>query len=152
MPAGGGKATSFTCTTNYGSGSSPAPDGQVWACVRAADAAIPDNPSQRQPGGSADKANLSDPQCDGIVLDRAAPAAWIDASATAVKVGDLVSFEAQASDAVSGVAAGEPLDLGRQHRGRQRRVGEPHLHAGRHLRGEAVGGGQRRQPRRPRPR
>jgi PKD repeat protein len=106
VPAGAGKATSFTCTADYGSGSSPAPDGPVWACVRAADAAIPDNPSGSNQSGSADKANLSDPQCDGIVLDRAAPVASINASATSVKVGDLVSFEAQATDATSGVAAG----------------------------------------------
>ena len=64
----------------------------------------------RQPAGanqsaSADKANLSDPACDGVVLDRTAPAASIVASATAVKVGELVSFQAQATDATSGVAA-----------------------------------------------
>ena len=106
VPAGAGKATSFTCTADYGAGSSPAPDGTVWACVRAADAAIPDNPSNSNQSGSADKANLSDPECDGIVLDRAAPAASINASATSVKVGDLVTFEAQAADATSGVAAG----------------------------------------------
>ena len=33
-----------------------------------------------------------------------------------VKVGDLVSFQAQATDATSGVAAGSTLELGRQHR------------------------------------
>ncbi len=106
VPAGGGKSTSFLCTADYGSGSSPAPDGPIWACVRAADAAIPDNPNGPNQNSTADKANLSDPQCDGIVLDRVAPAASINASATAVKVGDLVSFESQATDATSGVAAG----------------------------------------------
>jgi plastocyanin len=106
VPAGAGKATSFNCTADYGSGSSPAPDGPVWACVRAADAAIPDNPSSSNQSQSADKANLSDPQCDGIVLDRVAPAASVNASATSVKVGDLVTFEAQATDATSGVAPG----------------------------------------------
>ncbi|HET8951781.1 MAG TPA: PKD domain-containing protein, partial [Solirubrobacteraceae bacterium] len=104
VPAGAGKSTSFNCTADYGSGSSPAPDGPVWACVRAADAAIPDNPSSSNQSASADKANLSDPQCDGIVLDRTAPSASINASATWVKVGDLVSFEAQAGDATSGVS------------------------------------------------
>jgi plastocyanin len=104
VPAGGGKSTSFNCTADYGSGSSPAPDGPVWACVRAADAAIPDNPNSSNQSGSAEKANLSDPQCDGIVLDRTAPSASINASATSVKVGDLVSFEAQAGDATSGVS------------------------------------------------
>ncbi|NUT55227.1 MAG: hypothetical protein HOQ03_04500, partial [Thermoleophilia bacterium] len=31
VPAGAGKATSFNCTADYGSGASPAPDGPVWA-------------------------------------------------------------------------------------------------------------------------
>ena len=105
VPANGNKSTSFTCTADYGSGASPAPDGPVWACVRAADAAIPDNPNSSNQSGSAERANLSDPQCDGIVLDRTAPAASINASATSVKVGDLVSFQAQAADATSGVGA-----------------------------------------------
>jgi PKD repeat protein len=103
VPANAAKSTSFTCTADYGSGASPAPDGPVWACVRAADAAIPDNPTSANQSGSAEKANLSDPQCDGIVLDRTAPAASINVSATSVKVGDLISFEAQATDATSGV-------------------------------------------------
>jgi len=103
VPAGGGKSTSFTCTADYGSGGSPAPDGPLWACVRAADAAIPDNPSSSNQSASADKANLSDPACDGVVLDRTAPTASIAASATAVKVGDHVTFQAQATDATSGV-------------------------------------------------
>ena len=104
VPANGNKSTTFTCTADYGSGESPAPDGAIWACVRAADAAIPDNPSSSNQSASADKANLSDPSCDGIVLDRTAPAASIGASATSVKAGDLVSFQAQATDATSGVA------------------------------------------------
>jgi PKD repeat protein len=105
VPAGGGKSTSFNCTADYGSGASPAPDGPLWACVRAADAAIPDNPSSSNQSASADKANLSDPACDGVVLDRTAPAASITASSTAVKVGDLVTFQSQATDAISGVSA-----------------------------------------------
>jgi plastocyanin len=103
VPASAGKSTSFTCTADYGSGGSPAPDGPLWACVRAADAAIPDNPSSSNQSASADKANLSDPACDGVVLDRTAPAASITASATEVKAGDLVTFQAQATDATSGV-------------------------------------------------
>ena len=104
MPAGAGKSTSFNCTADYGSGASPAPDGPIWACIRAADASIPDNPSNANQSASADKANLSDPSCDGVVLDRTAPAASIGASATTVKAGDLVTFQAQATDATSGVA------------------------------------------------
>ena len=94
-PRAAGKSTSFNCTADYGSGASPAPDGPMWACVRAADAAIPDNPRSSNQSASADKANLSDPACDGVVLDRTAPAASIGASATTVKVGDLVTFQAR---------------------------------------------------------
>ncbi|HEX6459276.1 MAG TPA: PKD domain-containing protein, partial [Thermoleophilaceae bacterium] len=112
VPAGGGKATSFTCTADYGAGASPEPDGVIHACVRAADAAIPDNPNGPNQSQSAEKANLSDAQCDSIVLDRAAPAAAITASATSVEVGDLVSFQAQATDATSGVAAGTTWSWG----------------------------------------
>src|SRR3954469_5155174 len=103
VPGGGGKSTTFTCTADFGSGDKPALDGPVWACVIAADAAIPDNPSGPNQSQSAEKANLSDAKCDGVLLDRTAPAVSITAPATA-KVGDLVSFGAQASDATSGVA------------------------------------------------
>jgi PKD repeat protein len=101
VPAGGGKSTTFSCTADYGA----APDGPLWACVIAADASIPDNPSSSNQSQSAEKANLSTPACDGVVLDRTAPAASIAASAAAVHVGDLVTFDAQASDATSGLAA-----------------------------------------------
>jgi hypothetical protein len=111
VPASGGKATTFTCTADFGSGASPAPDGPVWACVIAADASIPDNPSGPNQAQSAEKANLSDAKCDGVVLDRAAPAVSIDAAASAT-VGDLVSFGAQATDATSGVAGGYDWDFG----------------------------------------
>jgi plastocyanin len=111
VPASGGKATTFTCTADFGSGGSPAPDGPVWACVVAADAAIPDNPSGPNQAQSAEKANLSDAKCDGVVLDRAAPTVSIDA-VTSAKVGDLVAFGAQASDATSGVAGGYDWTFG----------------------------------------
>jgi plastocyanin len=100
VPAGAGKSTDFDCTADYGPG---VPDGPVWACVIAADASIPDNPSSADQRQSAEKANLSAPACDSVVVDRTAPAASISASATAVKVGDLVAFQAQASDATSGL-------------------------------------------------
>jgi plastocyanin len=103
VPGGGGKSTTFTCTADFGSGEKPAPDGPVWACVIAADAAIPDNPSGPNQSQSAEKANLSDAKCDGVLLDRKAPSVSID-GATSAKVGDLVAFGAQASDATSGVA------------------------------------------------
>ena len=103
VPGGGGKSTTFTCTADFGSGDKPAPDGPVWACVIAADASIPDNPSGPNQSQSAEKANLSDAKCDGVLLDRKAPTVSIDGAASA-KVGDLVAFGAQASDATSGVA------------------------------------------------
>jgi hypothetical protein len=111
VPAGGGKATSFTCTADFGSGDKPAPDGPIWACVIAADAAIPDNPNGPNQSQSAEKANLSDAKCDGVLLDRKAPTVAI-AGPTTAKVGDLVSFGAQASDATSGVAGGFEWSFG----------------------------------------
>ena len=128
VPGGGGKSTTFTCTADFGSGDKPAPDGPVWACVIAADAAIPDNPSGPNQSQSAEKANLSDAKCDGVLLDRKAPTVSID-GATSAKVGDLVAFGAQASDATSGVAGSLRLELRRRHRRRDRRVREPHVHA-----------------------
>ena len=103
VPATASKSTSFNCTADYASGGSPAPDGPVWACVIAADAAIPDNPNGSNQTQTADKANKSDPVCDGALLDRTAPQVSIGASATTVAVGELVSFSVQASDAVSGL-------------------------------------------------
>ncbi len=111
VPAGGGKSTTFTCTADFGSGATPAPDGPVWACVVAADASIPDNPSGPNQSQSAEKANLSDAKCDGVILDRTAPAVSIDAPSTA-RVGDLVAFGAQASDATTGVAGSYDWSFG----------------------------------------
>ena len=105
VPASGGKSTSFTCTADFGAGNQPAPDGPVWACVIAADQSIPDNPNGPNQSQSAEKANLSEAKCDGVVLDRAAPKVAITAAASA-QVGELVSFGAQASDAGSGLAPG----------------------------------------------
>jgi hypothetical protein len=105
VPGSSGKSTAFVCTADYGSGASPAPDGPVWACVIAADAAIPDNPNSADQRGAAERANLSNAVCDGTVLDRVAPTAAISGPASA-RVGDLLSFAAQASDATSGLAAG----------------------------------------------
>ena len=97
---GAGKSTTFTCTADYGE----IPDGNVWACVRAADASIPDNPNGSNQSATADKANLSNPSCDGVVVDRTAPTVSIAIASTSVKVGDLVSLQASATDATSGLA------------------------------------------------
>ena len=104
VPAQAAKVTTFDCTAHVAGGATPAPDGPVWACAIAADASIPDNPTNANQAQSADKANLSNAVCDSVVLDRAAPAVAIDASATTVRAGDLVSFDAEASDATSGLS------------------------------------------------
>jgi plastocyanin len=100
VPGSAGKSTTFSCTADYGA----IPDGTVWACVRAADAAIPDNPNGANQTGTADKANLSDPSCDGVTVDRTAPTVAIGVASAAVNVGELVTFQATASDATSGLA------------------------------------------------
>lgn len=100
VPGSPGKSTTFSCTADYGA----VADGNVWACVIAADASIPDNPSGSNQTASADKANLSNATCDGVVVDRTPPTVAIAASSASVKVGELVSFQAAASDATSGLA------------------------------------------------
>jgi PKD repeat protein len=100
VPGSAGKSTTFSCTADYG----VVPDGNVWACVIAADAAIPDNPSGPNQTATADKANLSDSSCDGVVLDRTPPAVSIGVASASVDVGEAVSFQASASDATSGLA------------------------------------------------
>jgi PKD repeat protein len=99
VPGSAGKATTFNCTANYGE----IVDGDVWACVIAADASIPDNPNGPNQSATADKANLSNPSCESVIVDRTPPVAAINASATSVKVGQVVSFQASASDATSGL-------------------------------------------------
>ena len=100
VPGSGGKTTTFSCTADYGA----MPDGNVWACVIAADASIPDNPNSSNQSATAERANLSAPSCDGVMLDRTPPTVSIGMASASVKVGDLVSLQATASDATSGVA------------------------------------------------
>ena len=102
VPQSAGKATTFTCTADYGQ----VPDGNVWACVIAADASIPDNPNGPDQSATAEKANLSAPSCDGVVVDRTPPTVAIGLASASVKVGDLVALQASASDATSGLTAG----------------------------------------------
>ena len=99
VPGGGGKSTTFTCTADYGN----IADGDVWACVIAADASIPDNPNGPNQTATADKANLSTASCDSVVVDRTPPVAAINTAATTVKVGDLLTFQGSATDATSGL-------------------------------------------------
>jgi hypothetical protein len=100
VPGGPGKSTTFSCTADLGA----QPDGDVRACAIAADASIPDNPGGSNQTSTADKANLSPASCDGIVLDRTPPAVSIGTASDAVAVGDVVAFQASASDATSGLA------------------------------------------------
>lgn len=100
VPGSAGKSTTFNCNANYGE----IADGDVWACVIAADASIPDNPNGPNQTATADKANLSTASCDSVVVDRTPPVAAMNTASWTVKVGDLVSFEASASDATSGLA------------------------------------------------
>ena len=99
VPGSAGKSTTFNCTPDFGD----IADGDVWACVIAADASIPDNPSGPNQSATADKANLSNASCDGVVVDRTPPVAAINASSTSVQVGQVLSLQASASDATSGL-------------------------------------------------
>ncbi len=100
-PNGGARNNSFDCSTTLDPST---PDGVVAFCARAADAAIPDNPASTNQAQPASSANISDPSCGGVILDRTPPAASITASATTVRVGDLVNLSAQSSDATSGTS------------------------------------------------
>ena len=92
---------SFDCSTTL---ASDTPDGVVAFCARAADAAIPDNASSNNQAQPASSANISDPQCGSVILDRTPPSTSITASATTARVGDLINFSAQSSDATSGTS------------------------------------------------
>ncbi len=100
VPGSAGKTTTFSCTADYGQ----VPDGNVWACVIAADASIPDNPNGPDQTATAEKANLSAASCDGVVVDRTPPTVAIANVPASVKAGELVSAQASASDATSGLA------------------------------------------------
>jgi PKD repeat protein len=100
VPGSAGRSTTFTCTADYGA----MPDGSLTACVIAADASIPDNPNGTNQTASADKANLSTPSCDSVVVDRTPPTVAIATASATVKVGDLVALQTSASDATSGLA------------------------------------------------
>ena len=74
-------------------------------CARAADQAVPDNPaSNNQLAQPASSANISDASCGSVILDRTPPSTSATASATTVKVGDLVNFSAASSDPISGTS------------------------------------------------
>jgi hypothetical protein len=95
------RLNSFDCRAD----ATNSPDGDYWFCAIAADAAVPDNPTSPNQFASAfsANANLSDPACGHVVLDRAVPSVVAVATATSVGVGELVKLSASASDA-SGVS------------------------------------------------
>ena len=99
VPGSGGKNTTFSC----GVDASQLPDGPVTVCAIAADAAVPDNPSSANQTGSATQANLSNAQCDTVVLDRQGPTLALSASKTLVRSGESVAFSADTSDSGSGL-------------------------------------------------
>ena len=91
----------WTRVTYFLCGATLPSDGKWYACAKASDRAIPD---VRDWGSvNSNQANVSDAACGWITLDRAGPTVSVDASATSVKVGELVTLGAQAADAVSGV-------------------------------------------------
>ena len=96
---GTNKVNSFACLDDV----SALADGPATVCIIAADAAVPDNPSNADQSGSAYNANLSSKVCDSIVIDKTAPAASIAASGTSVTVGEPVALAVQATDATSGL-------------------------------------------------
>jgi len=98
-PNNGARNNSFDCSTTLAGNT---PDGLVVFCAKAADGAIPDNPSSSNQAQPASSANVSDPSCGSVILDRTAPSVSMTASDTTVKVGDVVNLSAQSSDATSG--------------------------------------------------
>jgi len=87
------------------------PDGDWYFCAFSADAAVPDNPNGPNQAGTSNAANLSGVSCGHVVLDRAAPAVTVNASATTAPVGTLINFSGQASDP-SGVQNAYSWDFG----------------------------------------
>jgi len=89
------RINSFNCQADVSS----VGDGKWYFCARSADAAMPDNPNgTNQLGGTSNQANLSGVACGNVILDRTGPAVTASASATNVKVGELVSMSASATD------------------------------------------------------
>ena len=101
VPNGSVRVTSFDCSATL---AADTPDGVVAFCARAADAAIPDNPASSNQAQPATSANISEPSCGSVILDRTPPSVSMTGP-TAAKVGELVAFSAQSSDATSGASS-----------------------------------------------
>lgn len=102
------RTTSFSCTMNVAS------DGRWYLCAIAADGAVPDNASgtDQFAYATSNNANLSATVCDDVVVDRAAPAVTVTASATSVAAGKQVTLAASARDATSGLTGAYEWDFG----------------------------------------
>jgi plastocyanin len=123
---GNPKENSFDCTFNFASEA----DGPVYLCASAADQSVPDpDPTAVEPGNlpthvdqfknpatglgwTAADANLAENSCGSVVLDRAPPTLNLQASDTTPATGDLVTFSASASDAISGISGPYTWDFG----------------------------------------
>jgi len=102
QPAASTRSTTFQCEVETNSINPP--DGKLLACVISADSAVPDNPSSPDQTSNAGRANHSEKTCDSVILDRTAPTAAINTASATVTRGTRVTFDAQVSDALSGVA------------------------------------------------
>ena len=117
---------SFDCTFNFSSEA----DGPVYLCASAADQSVPDpdptaiepsilpthvnqsiNPATGEVWTAAD-ANLAENSCGSVVLDRAPPTMNLRVSDRTPGTGDLVTFSASASDAISGISGPFAWDFG----------------------------------------
>lgn len=98
----GFKQNSFDCAYDF----TTYEDGRVTFCAQQSDWALADKPGvvDQFSNQTSSSANTSDVACGNVVLDRGAPTVDAGADRT-VKAGDLVSFSATASDALSGVGA-----------------------------------------------
>ncbi len=98
----------FSCTYTLGAGSG---DGPVTFCALAADASLPDNPGSADQfaGFTSSNANLSDPSCGYVTVDRAAPQVSITGGGTTATVGALQSLSASATDPAAGISPGSGL-------------------------------------------
>ena len=145
VPGSGGKSTTFTCTADFGARRQPGA-GRPGVGVR--DRGRRGDPGQ--PGGPNQSASAEQGQpVRRPVRQRAArphgPASR-SRRAAAAKVGDLVSFGSQASDATSGLAGGFEWSFGDNTGSATGEAVNAHVHAGRHLRGEGQDHRRRGQP------
>ena len=71
IPGGAGKSTTFTCTADYGN----IVDGDVWACVIAADASTRTTRAARTRPPRPTRPTSPTASCDSVVVDRTPPVA-----------------------------------------------------------------------------